>query len=275
MPTRGIHAFTADGAWRGTHLNQIQTTTGRAVISPPRRRSSRGIVIDGHGHAAQPLPWSRRRIQREAQCGGHQLWAIAGTLFEQIITADGTSAFRELRRHQTKRDTTRHKNGTVRHQFYARYTLPCPGHPDHEWWEPLQPTTDDTKTGFNRCEYLRVVPTTSNNHKRLYGMRQDTESLNATRTRLLWATTSRLGRPQTKPSSSSSQLKPKTPGQGTSGTTKPPTNADDHKPLHRTTLQTPRSLLSTIHHVEIRPPVAKLRPKHQPERRQHLESEQS
>jgi hypothetical protein len=38
---------------------------------------------------------------------------------------------------------------------------------------------DDTKAGFNRCEYLRVVPTTSPHHKRLYGMRQDTESLNA------------------------------------------------------------------------------------------------
>jgi len=37
----------------------------------------------------------------------------------------------------------------------------------------------DTSTKFNRCEYLRVVPTTSDEHQRLYGMRQDTESLNA------------------------------------------------------------------------------------------------
>ncbi len=179
--TTGIHAFTADGAWRGTHLNQVQTATGSGVIAPPRRRSGRngGIIINGHGHAAQPLPWGQRRTQREAGCGGHQLWAAAGTLFEQIITADGQSEFRELKRHQTKRDITRHINGDTRHQFYARYTLPCAGRPDHDWWEPLLPTADDTKTGFNRCEYLRVVPTTGDQHKRLYGMRQDTESLNA------------------------------------------------------------------------------------------------
>ncbi len=73
--TTGIQAFTADGAWRGTHLNQIQTATGRGVIAPARRRAGRngGIVIDGHGHAARPLPWSRRRKRREATCGGHQV----------------------------------------------------------------------------------------------------------------------------------------------------------------------------------------------------------
>ncbi|MEJ7690229.1 MAG: hypothetical protein WKF76_07235 [Nocardioidaceae bacterium] len=152
-----------------------------ASSRPPRRRTGRngGIVIDGHGHAAQPLPWSRRRQQREAGCGGHQLWAAAGTLFEQTITVDGEPLFRELTRHQTKRDTTRHKDGGTRHQFYARYTLPCPGNPDHDWWEPLLATADDAESGFNRCEYLRVVPTTGEQHRRLYGMRQDTESLNA------------------------------------------------------------------------------------------------
>jgi len=85
----------------------------------------------------------------------------------------------ELTRHQTKRDTTRRRNGTSRHQFYARYTLPCPGGTDHDWWEPLLPVADDTNTRFNRCEYLRIVPTPSLRHRLLYGMSQDTESLNA------------------------------------------------------------------------------------------------
>jgi len=177
----GIHAYTADGAWRGTHLNQIQAATGCGVIAPPRRRTSKrgGIVIDGVGHAAQPLPWSRRRIAREADCGGHRLWAAAGTLFEQIVIAVGETEYRELTRHQTKRDSTRHKDGTVRHQFYARYTLPCSGHLEHEWWEPLLNTAEDAKAKFNRTEYLRITPTTSLDHRRVYGMRQDTESLNA------------------------------------------------------------------------------------------------
>ncbi len=177
----GIHAFTADGAWRGTHLNQIQTDTGCGVIAPARHRTTRngGIRMNGQGYAAQPLPWSRRRIKREEACGGHQLWAAAGTIFEQVINTDGESEYREVTRHQTKRDTTRHKNGGRRHQFYARYTLPCPGHPDHDWWEPLLTTTEDTTAKFNRTEYLRITPATSKAHQRLYGMRQDTESLNA------------------------------------------------------------------------------------------------
>ena len=47
------------------------------------------------------------------------------------------------------------------------------------WWEPLLTTDADTKIGFNRTEYLRVAPATSPDHRRLYGMRQDTESLDA------------------------------------------------------------------------------------------------
>ena len=52
--------------------------------------------------------------------GGHQLWAAAGTLFEQTLLADGTTTtMHELTRHQTKRDTTTRKDGTHRHQFYG------------------------------------------------------------------------------------------------------------------------------------------------------------
>jgi hypothetical protein len=82
-----------------------------------------------HGHSIGFGPWngwSTRRAKREAACGGHQLWAVAGTLFEQVILVDGSSHFAELTRHQTKRDTTVRKDGTRRHQLYARYTLPCP-----------------------------------------------------------------------------------------------------------------------------------------------------
>jgi hypothetical protein len=177
----GIQAFTADGAWRGTHLNTIQTATGCAVITPGRRLTSRrgGITIGAHSYAAQPLPWSRRRAKREAACGGHQLWAAAGTLYEQTILVDGTSNYTELVRHQTKRENALRKDGSRKFQFYARYTLPCDGHEPHDWWEPLLPVRSDKTARFNRGEYLRILPTSSERHLRLYGMRQDTESLNA------------------------------------------------------------------------------------------------
>lgn len=178
----GIHGFTADGAWRGTHLAEIQTVTGCGVIAPGRQLAAPhgGITIGRQSFAAQPLPWSRRRYQRESGCSGHQIWACAGTLFEQIITSDGSSEFIELTRHQTKRDRTDRKDGTTQHQFYGRYTMPCPeAGSNHDWWEPLLPVKSDTAAKFNRSEYLRVVPTTIHRHRRLYGMRRDTESLNA------------------------------------------------------------------------------------------------
>jgi hypothetical protein len=73
-----------------------------------------------------------------------------------------------------------HKDGSEAHQFYAKYSLPCPRIDEtHTGWEPLLPIASDEANTFNRCEYLRIVPATSEQHQRLYGMRQDTESLNA------------------------------------------------------------------------------------------------
>lgn len=178
----GIQAFAVDGAWRGTHLKAVQSTTGCGVVTPPRRLTAKrgGITVGRYSYAAKPLPWSPRRARREATCGGHQLWAAAGTLFEQVIDVDGNSTFLELHRHQTKRDVTRRRDGSETHQFYARYSLTCSKTESvHDWWEPLLPIASDVANKFNRCEYLRIVPATSEEHERLYGMRQDTESLNA------------------------------------------------------------------------------------------------
>jgi hypothetical protein len=78
---------------------------------------------------------------------GQAIWAAVGTLFEQIINAEGESQYRELTRHHTKRETTCHKDGNTRHQFYPRYRLPCP---DHDCWEPLLTTTEDRTPGAVR-----------------------------------------------------------------------------------------------------------------------------
>ena len=68
------------------------------------------------------------------------------------------------------------RGGSGRHQLYARYTLPCPGKPEHDWWGPLLPVQGDCEAGFNRSEYVSAIPSTSERHRRLYGMRQDHES---------------------------------------------------------------------------------------------------
>ena len=47
---------------------------------PPEPRNGRHPHRGRYSFAAQPLPWSARRQKREAACGGHQLWASAGTI---------------------------------------------------------------------------------------------------------------------------------------------------------------------------------------------------
>ena len=81
-------------------------------------------------------------------------------LFEQVLTVDGGTQHRELTPHQTKRDTTRHKDGPPATSSTLATPWPA-GHPDHDWWEPLLNTAEDTRAKFNRTEYLRNTPTTS------------------------------------------------------------------------------------------------------------------
>lgn len=100
-------------------------------------------------------------------------------MFEQVITVDGTPHLAEVIRGQTKRDTTTNKDGSVSYQYYGRYQLPCAAAGPHTWWEPLNPVTTDTPARFHRAEYLRLLPC-SGEHRRIYSMRADTESLNAT-----------------------------------------------------------------------------------------------
>ena len=175
----GIHGYAADGALRGTHIGRIQAATGCAVVSPPRRKTKKGggITIDKYGFAAKALPPSRTRAAWLGECGGHDLWALGGTLFERVVTSDGSPDFPEVPRGQVKRQ--RNRDGT--YAYYARFRLPCPRTgTTHSWWEPLTPTQGDARHGFNRSEYLRVLPENDDDYARVYGMRADTESLNAT-----------------------------------------------------------------------------------------------
>ena len=59
-------------------------------------------------------------------------------------------------------------------------------HSVHDWWEPLTPMKTDADHKFNRSEYLRVLPPTDSDYSRVYGMRADTESLNAQFERALY-----------------------------------------------------------------------------------------
>ncbi len=173
----GVVGFVTDGALRGTHISTVQAATGRLVISPPRRKDKKhgGIITNGYGHAAKPLPASRARTKAFADCG-HDLWAAGGGLFEKVLTVDGTPDYQPILRGGIKRQPKADGSWAL----YAEHRLKCAATgTTHKWWEPLTPVAADEASGFHRGEYLRAVAIDDTNYDRLYGMRADTESLNA------------------------------------------------------------------------------------------------
>ncbi|MEO8105730.1 MAG: hypothetical protein ABI720_00285 [Actinomycetes bacterium] len=146
------------------------------TVNSRKSKERGGIVIGKHGHATAQLPPSRARTAWIEQCGRHSLYAAGGTICERVVTADGTLDFVEVTRHQTKRD--RKPDGSW--AFYARHTLTCRSNDNaHVCWEPLTPTQTEEEHTFNRSDYPRVRPPTDPDYSRVYGMRADTESLNA------------------------------------------------------------------------------------------------
>jgi hypothetical protein len=174
----GISAVITDGALRGTAINQIQQATGAVVVSPPRNKAAKngGIKIGDKYHPGKPLPLIPAHLRGFADCAGHDLWGIGGTMMERITTADGTTSYQPVTRRQTKRGATR--SGT--YALFAQHQLPCRhGAAPHTWYEPLTTVGEDASNGFNRAEYLRAIPRSDDEYGRIYGMRADSESLNA------------------------------------------------------------------------------------------------
>jgi len=62
----GIHAFTADGAWRGTHLNEIQTATGCGERARPGAGDfgAGGVRVEPYRPRRQP---GRLRVHDDEQ----------------------------------------------------------------------------------------------------------------------------------------------------------------------------------------------------------------
>lgn len=76
-------------------------------------------MIGNKDHATAQLPPSRARTARIEECGGHVLHAAGGTIYERVVTVDGSLDLVEVTRHQTKPNRKPDGNWA----FYARHTL--------------------------------------------------------------------------------------------------------------------------------------------------------
>jgi hypothetical protein len=175
----GIDAVIADGALNGIHIEQIQSTHGILVVSPPKLASKRTLrVIDPvtkKGYLAKVLPVDSKHPASTWACKGRGLMAGGGTVWTTTTNADGRTHHTPVPRGQIKRQ----KVGS-RYTFSIRLTIDCCPHcqQQHTWWESLSKKNSDRKS-FNRAHYLRAyTPLDAEEWKRVYGMRPDVESNN-------------------------------------------------------------------------------------------------
>lgn len=159
-PRAGHPRVHADGAWRGTHLNQIQTHSGCGVIAPARRRTARkgGILIDGRGSATQPLPGvigepNARPHVAATSCGW---WPGPSSSRSSPHTGRASTGSSPA----TRPDETPPATRTGPSATSSKATTPCRALRILTTCDGsrFSPQTPDTQTGFNRTAYLRVAP---------------------------------------------------------------------------------------------------------------------
>lgn len=176
--TPQFNTLVIDGVLRARAIDDIQTCTGAAVVNRPHRRAVQngGVVIKDIACEAKQPPLSDGRGRAFAGCAGHDLWGVAGAVYERIITADGSTHYSQVRRGQEKRQPGR----DGKWEFRALHHLNCNETGDtHTWWEALTITEADRAAGFLRTGYLRSVPFEDPDFETIYGWRSDTESFHA------------------------------------------------------------------------------------------------
>ena len=174
----GLDAVIIDGAMTGTHIEEVQSTTGILVISPPKRAGRRDMFVtdpeDGTKYLAKALPLDTKHQANSWPCQGRGLLAAAGTVWTTTRLADGRAHHEPVRRGQIKRQNT-----AAGYAFSIQLTIEHCHHcaQAHTWWESL--TKKKTDGSFNRAHYLRAyTPLDRAEWGRVYGMRPDVESDN-------------------------------------------------------------------------------------------------
>jgi hypothetical protein len=175
----GIDAVIADGAFNGVHIEEIQSTYGILVVSPPKSASKRTMRVTDPltktGYLAKVLPIDRKHPASRWACRGRGLMAAGGTVWTTVTNAAGRAHHTPVTRGQIKRQ----KVGT-RYTFSIHLTIDqCPHcQSTHTWWESLSKKKSDGAS-FNRAHYLRAyTPLDPEEWQRVYGMRPDVESNN-------------------------------------------------------------------------------------------------
>lgn len=168
----GIQAVAYDGAFTGVHIEQLMTTCGLVVVnkvaSAPTTADEKAA---GTRNVKQyPLGVHTHRVGRR-ECR-HNLICHDGAVHQLDLDDSGEADLSEpLRRVQVKR--TRRRNG---YRFTIGVEIAC-RHGHFTTWLSPHPRTDETHN--RRPENIRLLPQADPYFQTVYGLRNDSESLNS------------------------------------------------------------------------------------------------
>ncbi len=165
----GVQAVVYDGAFRGAHHHHLMHHHGVYVVNKvhPATRTDTGRT-----YRTVALGTWTHTTPGGADCH-HHLAAHHGDLHDTVTTDDGTLTLGPaLHRPQLRRHAR--ADGTWRFNIAA--VVPC-RHGDFIAW--VNPHPDRVDRGAGRTDQLRLLPESSPRFPSIYGLRNDSEAINA------------------------------------------------------------------------------------------------
>ncbi|WP_334144990.1 hypothetical protein, partial [Rhabdothermincola sp.] len=165
----GIQAVVYDGAFRGVHHETLMSDLGLIVINKPHPA---GRDDDTRTYRQLPLgTWTHTVGRRTCR---HTLVTCGGTVHDSTLDDSGRPVLSPpLDRQQIRR----YRRGrTNRWRFALGVLVPCPKQTFTAW---ISPHPQPGETGYGRPDQLRLLPESDPLFPLLYGLRNDSEAINA------------------------------------------------------------------------------------------------
>ena len=165
----GIIAAVYDGALRGTHHQQLMRDLGIYVIN-----AVHPIAVDEDEQRRwRAIPLGTWTHQPDGRPCRHTLAIHNGSVHDAAFDDAGQPLLSDpLPRHQVRR----YRNRAGHYRFSLGVTVTCPRQHFVAWISP-HPQRGDTT--HRRPDQLRLLPASDPDYDRLYGLRNDSEAINA------------------------------------------------------------------------------------------------
>lgn len=166
VATAGIQAVAYDGALKGVHIDRIMRRVGLVVVNKLAAavHNDEEIVMK-----RRPLGTFEHRAGRRT-CS-HQLHIENGTVVDVTLADDGTPVVVGT---STRKQVKRVCRADGCYRFHLGITVSCRRGAFTLWLSPHATESDETLP-----EHLRLLPPEDPDFKRLYGLRNDSESFNS------------------------------------------------------------------------------------------------